>query len=446
MRIIPPAPEIPEDGGFGTPIDIFKLKHLADGMTNLVTESEDPLVIAFNGDWGTGKTTFLKMWKASLTHKGYPAIYFDAFEHDYMDDAFAALVREIAKLGHKDGKLATLLEHAKKLGVSLFKSIPSIALQSAVTFATGGMASTTTTTKVIRDAVDHVGKAAENYFDHLMNDALKQEQTIDSFKKALSDLPKLLNKDGESKPLVFIIDELDRCRPHFALAILERIKHFFSAPNVHFVLGVNMSQLEASVKATYGDIDATTYLQKFVNVTILNTDVAEHTSEKRSTRYLEHLISNLSFRSEDKNTLETVKNNFIHIAEAGELSLRNAERIFSQVALSLASTSPTQKRNGVIVVGLCTLKILRPDLFLRAKKGTLSFEQIEEVLGLNRPSKTSSSAARNARRHWAFFLGVNEDNELLRSFQSTAFDYDLSSPIEFVPFVANNIVDRLNPA
>lgn len=67
-------------------------------------------------------------------------------------------------------------------------------------------------------------------------------------------------------PIVIVIDELDRCRPDYALAVLEVIKHFFAVPKVHFILGINGEALESSVRARYGvDVDAESYLRKFIN-------------------------------------------------------------------------------------------------------------------------------------------------------------------------------------
>lgn len=66
-----------------------------------------------------------------------------------------------------------------------------------------------------------------------------------------------------------MIDELDRCRPDYALSLLEIVKHFFNVSGVHFVLGVNLSELQNSVRVRYGsNVDAATYLQKFYSVVL----------------------------------------------------------------------------------------------------------------------------------------------------------------------------------
>ena len=51
---------------------------------------------------------------------------------------------------------------------------------------------------------------------------------------------------------MIVIDELDRCRPSYAVEILEMAKHLFSVDRVVFVLSINRDQLAHSVKVLYG--------------------------------------------------------------------------------------------------------------------------------------------------------------------------------------------------
>lgn len=78
---------------------------------------------------------------------------------------------------------------------------------------------------------------------------------------AMRDFRKTLEDFAKKSPLIIVIDELDRCRPDYALSVLEIIKHFFSLPGIHFVFGVNLEALENSVRCRYGPgIDAHGYL------------------------------------------------------------------------------------------------------------------------------------------------------------------------------------------
>lgn len=69
-------------------------------------------------------------------------------------------------------------------------------------------------------------------------------------------------------PFLIFIDELDRCRPTYAIAMLERIKHLFNIPGIAVVLATDTSQLAHSIKSVYGqDFDSQKYLQRFLSRT-----------------------------------------------------------------------------------------------------------------------------------------------------------------------------------
>ena len=72
--------------------------------------------------------------------------------------------------------------------------------------------------------------------------------------------------DKTGRPLIICVDELDRCRPLYAIEMLERIKHLFNVPGIVFLLGMDRLQLCHSIQATYGDIDTDNYLHRFVDL------------------------------------------------------------------------------------------------------------------------------------------------------------------------------------
>jgi len=99
-----------------------------------------------------------------------------------------------------------------------------------------------------------IEKKIEHYAEE--KDALK------SFKENLVKLAAKVRKK-QKFPLTIIVDELDRCRPDFALGLLERIKRLFDVEDVAFVLLVNRTQIEGYIRTVYGNVDADAYLLKF---------------------------------------------------------------------------------------------------------------------------------------------------------------------------------------
>ena len=99
---------------------------------------------------------------------------------------------------------------------------------------------------------------------------------MDELKQHLVKMAAAVYKDSEH-PLVFIIDELDRCRPTFAIELLERVKHIFDVPNLVFVFGINRNELCSALQSVYGNIDATVYLRRFFDMEFMlsETDSAD---------------------------------------------------------------------------------------------------------------------------------------------------------------------------
>ena len=93
----------------------------------------------------------------------------------------------------------------------------------------------------------------------------KQTQLNEKLKKRLFLLAARI-KQKTGKPLIICVDELDRCRPTYAIEMLERIKHFFNIPGIVFMLGIDREQLCASIASVYGAIDTENYLHRFFDI------------------------------------------------------------------------------------------------------------------------------------------------------------------------------------
>lgn len=112
---------------------------------------------------------------------------------------------------------------------------------------------------------------ADKHAKAMIADYRKRKKSRASFKKAMVELVSALSleKNGKQAPLVVIVDELDRCRPDYAIKVLEEIKHYFDVPGVAFVLAMHRDQLSKSVRAVYGaDFDSDEYLRRFFDISI----------------------------------------------------------------------------------------------------------------------------------------------------------------------------------
>lgn len=224
-----------------------------------------PRVIAVDAPWGFGKSWVAERLRQKLEHRQpvVPFAFIDAFRYDHHDDAFAVIASALVKaLNPQDEKKKRILQAAGSL-VKVGAPLIARGLAKAATKHIGidlGEA-----TKAVEDAlVDGAGKLTVKGVEELFDHYAKTQHIHEEFQHSLSDLT-----TGLERPFVVIIDELDRCRPSFALEVLERIKHLFSAENVVFVLFWNAQSIHESIRHTYGRLtEAEAYLAKFVSLSI----------------------------------------------------------------------------------------------------------------------------------------------------------------------------------
>jgi hypothetical protein len=253
--------------------DLLGRQGFGERLLGLVKSASAGAVLALDAPWGEGKTTFVRMWKNLLEEKGYSAVYLDAFEQDHQEDPFLPLVASIldaasAKVEDQAtlaSKIDSLRKKAGQVGVRFSGWLTRLAVRSA-------------TLGIIRDtdleALDDirtelagdVSKAVEVAIESRLSTFKAEKNALQEFRLELEALAKAISSSSGG-PLVVIVDELDRCRPSFALNLIERIKHVLDVPGVMFLFVLNRPQLEESVRSVYGPgIDAPGYVAKFVHV------------------------------------------------------------------------------------------------------------------------------------------------------------------------------------
>ena len=218
---------------------------VANALTNIVSGHKDPLVISLDGYWGTGKTFLLKRWQVELHNQGFKSIYFNAWEDDFCDDPLVAIIGQLSN-AFTDNKFKKVVEKIKE-------SAGPLLMKGAL-----GVIGTATGIAISEDFLKkHTDLALKKYLSQI-----KQKQELKNNLQKMSDEV----MENTKQPLVFIIDELDRCRPTFAIELLERVKHIFDIPGMIFVFGINQKELCSSIKSVYGKIDSGVYLRRFFDL------------------------------------------------------------------------------------------------------------------------------------------------------------------------------------
>lgn len=445
MRLFPPPISVGDTEGFTEEKDLFGRADIGRGLANLIDATDEPLVIAVDGQWGTGKTVFLKMWAGELRKRGTAVVFFDAFENDFTADPFTAIAGQLVELARQKEKLATKAgKKFVKTAIGTGKVLLRSGLKIGVKAVSLGVVNADDLSSLSNDVADELSEIADKHLGELITKAERDKSAFASFRQALSDLPALLSGTQSKPRLVVIIDELDRCRPLFALALLERIKHFYSVPNVHFVLGVNLGQLGSSVRVTYGhDIDSHTYLQKFIHLTMPLGDVADQYGNSPTKKFIHYLSTSLDFPADTHRHVELCGETILRVAKKRDLSLRTIERIYAQLAAALAY-APDRLRMPPLLAGLCVFKLVEPKLYLRAKMGHLRFDEAVAALGLDAQSEEDDT--KWAVGWWRYALDANASQEIINEYgRGLGYHHSLGNRFEIIPYLANNVVDRFIP-
>jgi hypothetical protein len=373
-----PKIDIGTDGFAGK--DLLGRREFGQRLTDLVDKIEQPLVIALDAEWGSGKSHFLKLWAGAHKHDldgKAEVIYFDAFEHDFLDDPLVSLIGRLADdptlAAQNPAKLKTL----KKVAMPLAR----IVIKAGFALATFGA------TNYLGDALDKVAEAvgdsaadsAEKASDKFWEKESGRLAAMREFRKGLEALT--IKEDGTTQKIVFIIDELDRCRPDYALNLLEIIKHFFAVPNVHFVLGVNLHALEHSVRARYGHgIDAAKYLQKFVMLTMTLPRAEDSRPEVSIARkYYEAVAAQFIPSANLKDLMDEY---LAPLFASATLSIRDIQRILSVAALFSDFQEKLSFGYRSLLVGAGLLKVLSSSAFNQLRNHSLTLDDLAGALKL----------------------------------------------------------------
>ena len=266
---------VPSDETFDK-YPIIQRQQFAQHLTSFLNAQSDiGYVLNLNAEWGTGKTTFLQCWYNDLK-ADHPVIYFDAWKHDFTHDAMTALLDCFhAQLANTITENKELLENFFNKGSHFIKkAIPSI-IVGYLKHKTGTEDESWISSINEAFGIDVAEKEAGDAIKEVLSSVLEQRnkvQGIDEFKKALSKIAEAYIdvKNGDIQyPVYVFIDELDRCRPTYAIEVIESVKHFFNIPNFVFVIATDSKQLQHSIKAVYGTgFDSHLYLSRFFDQSV----------------------------------------------------------------------------------------------------------------------------------------------------------------------------------
>ncbi len=436
MRLSPRPPTIDPKDGFTPDNDIFGYADFGERLANLVHAIDQPLTLLLDGPWGSGKSVFARQWAGHLRTKGAAVVEFNAFSSDHHEDAFVVLAAEIVRLakehlGTEETQVHGVLQSAKKLGASLLP----VAMRVAIKAGTLGVVDKDDVEAVkalAKDVGEEAGKAAERAISDRLQAADKDRAMVETFqcelKKIASAISENANENNEY-PLVFIIDELDRCRPPFALNVLERIKHFFSVPGVTFVLITNLDQLSGAVRGAYGqDTDGRLYLEKFYDLRVKLPSTLKQ-NEGSVKRYLDYLWHEMNLGSGNASTDDEIKFHIVSMAGIYNLNLRTVERIATHLALYFTASGNETFTLSTLVAGLATIRQVAPELYEKARQGKMTWDDAQRFFMFDQWSKDTGEWDQG---WWKYITSYPMSSDALSDYERTRRRYNFPNRSSFL--------------
>lgn len=362
--------EIPHDNPFAN----CKLERepYARVLTEVVNTYADGFVLAINNEWGAGKTTFVRMWQQQLKNEGFKTIYFNAWENDFDNNPLVAIMSELETLSNTNNE--KVFKSVIEKGAVLIKNIAPAILKA--------VADRYIDSKVISDAIENSTKASTEILEEEIKEYSSKKKTIIEFREELENFVK---QGVNKKPLIFIVDELDRCRPNYSVEVLEQIKHFFSVSGIVFVLSIDKKHLGSAVKGYYGSeqIDSNEYLRRFI-------DMEYSIPIPQTNLFVEYLYDYYEFNdffssverrkfyefSDDSNILKLIANVLFSKTNA---TLRQQEKVFALSRLVLCSFQSNQYTFPHLLFILVFLKTMQNDVFLKIEKNDFSIQELSNL-------------------------------------------------------------------
>ncbi|MCI0508623.1 KAP-like P-loop domain-containing protein [Chromohalobacter marismortui] len=311
--------------------DLLERKKVAEFLQNLLENDDDIKVVNIDSAWGSGKTFFLENWKEDLD-KERGVVYFNAWERDYTGDPFVSLVsaiknqlesqvdegRFISRFDDFSTKASGAILSAspvlmKAIGKGLVRKLIGVDVDEVKGAfddeREGGFESGFALLDgACEDARGVADEAAVKAVKSLIESSEQNIQVVESFREVFEELVEKVGRHlsggDEFKPVYVLVDELDRCRPTYAIELLERIKHFLDVPGCKFVIATDTRQLCHSVRAVYGNgFNSFGYLKRFFDITYTldNRDLSGWISSKANVNFAGNAYClDLSLRAYDR--------------------------------------------------------------------------------------------------------------------------------------------------
>ena len=360
----PVSPQAPYQG------DLLSREDFGDGLSRLTDYGSGTGVVLLDGGWGSGKTTFLKMWTQKARNQGKVVVMVNAWEGDYRGNPLEFIADRLAtelEGGIPRNRMIRVVNWVRRRLASILLPILQRLMKAWTKVAAPGDWGASwvakLTLQVLIQSLHKVKGAPVTAVERLENLKRQLKQTAASLRST---------RNGSRRTrFVVVIDELDRCRPDYAVRFLETIKHVFEVKNVTFVVAANTAELAHAISGVYGEeFDGDSYLERFFDITLR---LPEGTRESFVTKVVQDAKLASSFGRDIPNDVIvdslTAENILTYMLCQSPLSPREIHKTLKHIQIMLLFHRDQLANCVLTAIVLATLRVVARDAYDVLERG-----------------------------------------------------------------------------
>ncbi len=385
--------------------------------------AESSYVMNLNVEWGAGKTWFLKRWQQTI-QSHHPTAYIDAWQNDFSDDPLLTVISGVFDALEGlcvNAKATEYKKNALRKSGQFFKAFAKGIVQHQMDKHLGDSAD------LIHNGVDAVSDSAVTL---VLQDHKQKLKLIEEFKEEIQSWLNLVSDESDhKKPMFVFIDELDRCRPTYAIELLETVKHLFDIPGLVFVVATNTDQLQHSIKAVYGQgFDAQRYLDRFFNhsFTLKKADLHELIFVQKDFLRLSGILESTFDGSLYVHNGTWISEGLAVIAESFDFDLRTTLKWLSQLNACISSGKANRYVWPCMALMLAT-KIKSREAFAEIFENPIHPAQIVDVASKVNADYGLILPRHASKRRLEFFTSVRYVIEAINASEKSIHPADLNN-------------------
>ncbi len=352
--------------------DMLQILSYETALNEFIRKTLTPISIALQGEWGSGKTSFMNRLNFEIC-KGDKAssygIWLNTWHYalsksreNILEEIILALINEVLAISKKEypDKFKTLAKDIYKVGKSIFKGISKIAVKTAISQVNSDLA----------DAVE----------DTVFTEKSEKTYSLIDLKEKLGELiNQLVQRNIETgkpqKSFIFFIDDLDRIEPSLAVNILELLKNIFDIKHCIFVLAIDYDVVVKGLKNKFGELNEQnerefrSFFDKIIQLPF-QMPVSSYNIEE----YIQKLLTSVEYITEDEASIKNFMNSLVRFTNltvgTNPRSIKRLINSLSFVNLLIHSKSRLENKKlslspdyKQIIFALTSLQTAFPDVF-----------------------------------------------------------------------------------